>query len=93
MKVYLVENDAKVGEVYVLDRAPDQTTYEEDWVLYPNYQYPGPRFMGTLNVVPSPTERPYASQSEFFKNVPFAPGRVEIRTGHRPGILFTPGGA
>ena len=65
--------------VYVVDRAPNQTVYEEDWVLYPNYQYPGPRFMGMMSVVPSPMEQPYASQSDFFRTVPFAAGSKFVR--------------
>ena len=69
----------KAGEVYVVDRAPNQTVYEEDWVLYPNYQYPGPRFMGMMSVVPSPMEQPYASQSDFFRTVPFAAGSKFVR--------------
>jgi hypothetical protein len=83
-RLYLIERgssgiDHTVGEVYVHDRTPDQTQYVEDWVLYPNYQYPGPQFMGMLNITPSPMERPYASQSDFFRNVPFSAKSKYVR--------------
>ena len=71
--------DHAVAEIYVHDRAPDQTQYVEDWVLYPDYQYPGPQFIGMLNITPSPMERPYASQSDFFQNVPFKAKSKYIR--------------
>ena len=75
----LYENGKLVGEVYVPDRAPGQTQYYEDWVLFPDYQYPGPRFVGTLKIIADPTKRPYTSESDFFKNVPFAPGSKFVR--------------
>jgi hypothetical protein len=78
-RLYLYENNVRVGEVYVLDRPPDATQYVEDWVLYPNYLYPGPRFMAGLQIVASPTEKPYASESDFFANVPFAAGSKYVR--------------
>ena len=79
VKVYLVENGANVGEIYVPERAPDATEYYEHWVLSPNYQYPGPKFMGKMQVTPSPTERPYASEADFFRNVPFPAGSKYVR--------------
>jgi len=78
-RIYLYENGVRVGEVYVPYRAPGQTQYVEDWVLYPNYMYPGPRFIGTLQIVPSPTEQPYASEQDFFQRVPFTTGSKYIR--------------
>ena len=78
-RFYLYENGVRVGEIYVPDRAEGQSEYLEHWVLYPNYMYPGPRFIGALQIVPSPTEKPYASESDFFRNVPFAPGSKYIR--------------
>jgi len=78
-KFYLYENGMRVGEVYVPDRAQGQTEYLEHWVLYPGYMYPGPRFIGTLQIVPSPMEKPYASESDFFQRVPFAAGSKYIR--------------
>ena len=84
VKIYLVEKaatgeDQRVGEIYVHDREPGQTQYVEDWVLYPGYQYPGPSYLGILNITPSPMERPYASQADYFQNVPFAKGSKYIR--------------
>ena len=79
VKVYLYENGVRVGEIYVPDRAADQSQYLEHWVLYPNYMYPGPKFIGALEIVPSPTEPPYASEQDFFRRVPFGPGYKYIR--------------
>src|SRR5438552_2138452 len=78
-RYYVFENGIRVAEIHVVDRPPDATQYVEDWVLYPNYLYPGPRFMGALQIVASPTEKPYASQADFFANVPFAPGSKYVR--------------
>jgi hypothetical protein len=79
LRTYLYENGIRVGEVYVPDRAAGATEYVEDWVLYPNYLYPGPQFIGALQIVPSSSERPYASETDFFQRVPFAPGSKYIR--------------
>ena len=78
-RIYLIENGARVGEVYVPDRTPDQTQYVEDWVLYPNYRYPGPSFLGILNVVPNTSIMPYASETDFFQKVPFLAGSKYVR--------------
>jgi hypothetical protein len=77
--IYLYENGIRTGEVYVPDRVDGQTQYTEHWVLYPNYLYPGPKFLGPMQVVPVTTEKPYASDAEFFKNVPFAKGSKYVR--------------
>ncbi len=78
-RFYAYENGIRVAEIHVLDRPPDATQYVEDWVLYPNYLYPGPRFIGALQIIPSPTERPYASESDFLRNVPFPHGSKLVR--------------
>jgi len=78
-RIYLIENGARMGEVYVPDRAPGETKYVEDWVLYPKYRYPGPSFLGILNVAVSTSERPYSSPADFFQNVPFAAGSKYVR--------------
>ena len=79
IKIFLYENGVRVGEVYVPDRAAGQTTYVEDWVLYPNYLYPGPRFLGALQIVPDAFSPPYASEADFFSRVPFAAGSKYVR--------------
>src|SRR5262245_23415562 len=78
-RFYLYENGARVGEIYVEDRVEGQTHYVEHWVLSPNYQYPGPKFIGKLEIIPSPTEKPYANADDFFRNVPFERGSKYIR--------------
>jgi hypothetical protein len=78
-RIYLTENGARVGEVYVPERAAGQIEYVEEWVLFPNYRYPGPSFMGMLNIIPSATERPYSSQEDFLQNVPFPKGSKYVR--------------
>ena len=77
-KTYLFENGVRVGEIYT-DHVAGQTQYVEDWVLYPNYLYPGPHFNGVLQVIASPTEAPYTSEADFFHNVPFTAGSKYIR--------------
>ena len=79
VKYYVYENGVRVAEIHVIDRPPDATQYVEDWVLYPNYLYPGPRFIGALQIIPSQTERPYASESDFLHNVPFTHGSKLVR--------------
>lgn len=79
VRLYLYENGIRVGEIYAPDRTAGAIEYVEDWVLYPNYLYPGPQFIGALQIVPSPTERPYASEADFFQRVPFAAGSKYIR--------------
>ena len=78
-RTYVYENGVRVGEIYVPEQAVGQAQHEEDWVLYPNYVYPGPQFIGALQIVPSPTEQPYLSESDFFSRVPFAKGSKFIR--------------
>jgi hypothetical protein len=75
----LYEGDSRVGEVFVPQRDPAETRYVEHWVLYPNYRYPGPRYLGALRVVVSTSEAPYASEDDFFRNVPFAKGSKYVR--------------
>ena len=78
-KIGLYENGTKVGEVFVPERSPGQTRYMEHWVLSPNYQYPGPKFIGALEIVPSVTERPYADEADFFANAPWTAGSKYVR--------------
>jgi hypothetical protein len=70
----LYENGTLVGEVFVTPRAPTDRRYTEHWILYPNYQYPGPRFVGELQVTPIPSVAPYADEEEFFRTAPFPDG-------------------
>src|SRR4051812_12770777 len=79
MKLGLYENNVKVGEMYLNPYATGQTTYVQNWVLSPGYQYPGPRFLGALQVIASPTDRPYASEMDFFQNVPWSTGSKYVR--------------
>jgi hypothetical protein len=79
VRIYLYENGIRVGEVFVPERVEGQTQYVEHWVLYPNYMYPGPRYIGALQVVPSMTEKPYDSEADFFSRVPFEKGSKYVR--------------
>ena len=81
IKYHLYENGVFVGEIYVPEREPQSPSYTEHWVLYPNYQYPGPRFIGPLLVAPMPSMRPYESDAEFFRTAPFPAGSkyVEVQ--------------
>ena len=77
--VRLFEAGSLVGEVYVPDRAEGQTQYTEHWILYRNYQYPGPRYVGELLVAPIPSVAPYSSDADFFRNAPFPSGSKYVK--------------
>jgi hypothetical protein len=79
IKYHLYENGSHVGEVFVPERAIDAVSYTEHWVLYKNYQYPGPRFIGALLIAPIPSEAPYADETEFFRTAPFPEGSTYIK--------------
>jgi hypothetical protein len=79
IKFNLYENGSHVGEVFVPERAADALTYTEHWVLYKNYQYPGPRFIGALLIAPMPSMAPYADETEFFRTAPFPEGSTYIK--------------
>jgi hypothetical protein len=78
LKIHLYENGSLVGEVYVPDRLPTQSLYVEHWILYGNYRYPGPTFIGELLVAPIPSMRPYADDRDFLDNAPFPEGSKYI---------------
>ena len=73
-RIYLIENGEKVGEVYVPPRSSTQSQYEEHWVLYPGYRYPGPLNLQQLIIKAEPSERPYANLQEFLTRVPWTEG-------------------
>jgi hypothetical protein len=72
-RIYLYEEGVRVGEVYVPPREEHQTTYEEHWVLYAKYRYPGPNYLRSLVIKAEPTEFPYRDADDFFRRVPFGP--------------------
>lgn len=78
IRTLLYENGIQVGEIYVPERAAGQTQYDEEWVLYPNYRYPGPGFIGSLEIVASPTEKAYESLSDFLQRAPFPKGSKHV---------------
>lgn len=69
LKIYLLEDDVRVGEIYVPDRSDNTTPYEEHWVLYQKYKYPGPQYLRGLAIKADPSEHPYASADDFFRRV------------------------
>jgi len=70
---------AKRRAGFSVDRIPGATQYTQHWVLYPGYYPPGPSFIGALDIIASPTERPYASLADFFQNVPWSQGSTYVR--------------
>ena len=78
-KFNLYENGAHVGEAFVPERPLDAVAYTEHWILYKNYQYPGPRFIGALLIAPMPSMAPYADETEFFRTAPFPEGSTYIK--------------
>jgi hypothetical protein len=75
---YLYESGNRVGQIYVPARAADARHYNEHWVLFLNYVYPGPKTLVTLDVVPAAVS-PYQSEKDFFARVPFAPGSKYVK--------------
>jgi hypothetical protein len=73
LKIYLLEDGVRVGEVYVPPRASTAIQYQEHWVLYNKYRYPGPSYLKGLVVQASPPEMPYASLEDFYRRVPWGP--------------------
>jgi len=70
---------AKRRAGFSVDRIPGATQYTQHGVLYPGYYPPGPSFIGALDIIASPTERPYASLADFFQNVPWSQGSTYVR--------------
>jgi len=76
-KIGLFQNGQPVGEVFVPERATN-AAYTEHWVLYPNYQYPGPMFVGELLVAPIPSQLPRTSVEELFRAAPQGSKHVRV---------------
>lgn len=74
----LYESGNKVGEVFVPYRPAGATHYVEHWVMFPNYVYPSPKSLATLDIVPQATSA-YRDENDFFKRVPFARGAKYAR--------------
>lgn len=71
-KVYLLQDGVRVGEVFVPTRAADAVRYEEHWVLYSKYQYPGPQNLRGLVIKAEPSETPYTDLNDFIRRVPWS---------------------
>ena len=71
LKVYLMRDGVRVGEVFVPERDLNATQYEEHWVLYGNYTYPGPADLRGLVIKAEASERPYRDANDFFRRVPW----------------------
>jgi hypothetical protein len=78
LRVYLYDRDLRVGEVFVPERAPGASHYEEHWVLYKNYEYPGPNNLRGLVIKAESSETPYRNADDFFARVPFRKGSKYI---------------
>lgn len=82
-KFYLVENDRRVGEVFVPTRALGDTEYLEHWVLYPGYAYPGRQYLRGLTIQPAIFEKPYRDLNDFLTQVPWKRGSKYIKVRAR----------
>jgi len=69
VKFNLYQNGQPVGEVFVPQRTTN-VAYTEHWILYGNYQYPGPRYVGELLVAPIPSQAPYENADELLRAAP-----------------------
>lgn len=79
IRILIFQNGRVHGEVFVPERAPEELAYLEHWVIYPDFQYPGPGFIGALMLTPVPSMRPYADTQEFFRTAPFPAGSKYIQ--------------
>lgn len=81
--LFLYENGIRVGEIYVPDRAEGATHYLEHWVLYRNYVYPGPNFIGELLISPlaggTSEENVYRNEADFFRRAAFPIGSKYVK--------------
>lgn len=79
----LYESGLRVGEIYVPERAPAATHYLEHWVLYKNYLYPGPNFIGELLVSPlaggTSEQNVYRDEADFFRRATFPAGSKYVK--------------
>ena len=71
-RIYLLQDGMRVGEVFVPVRATGAVSYEEHWVLYSKYKYPGPQELRGLVIKAEPSEVPYADTNDFFRRVPWS---------------------
>jgi hypothetical protein len=74
----IYQREMKVGEIYVHWRQPEAARYDEHWVLFPEYVYPGPKNLEPVRIVPR-AKSPYASAEDFFRRVEFVRGSKYIR--------------
>lgn len=89
-RIYLIEEGVRVGEVFVPERAADAVTYEEHWVLYPSYKYPGPRNLRGLTIQADPSAKPYRDANDFFRRVPFAAGSKYVHVTATESLVKRP---
>ena len=73
----LLQNGAKVGEIYVPQREPGAINYVEHWVLFNNYEYPGKDPSLVTTIVAGRSN--YESEEDFFKRVAWGPGFRYVR--------------
>jgi|SRR5262245_35410992 len=89
-KIYLIEDGVRVGEVFVPEREPGTAVYEEHWVLYAKYRYPGPNNLRGLVIKAEPSEVPYRSTEDFFQRVPFGPKSTYIHITATESLVKEP---
>jgi len=73
----LLQNGAKVGEIYVPQHEPGAINYVEHWVLFNNYEYPGKDPSLVTTIVAG--RNGYESEQDFFKRVPWGSGSRYVR--------------
>ena len=73
----LLQNGAKVGEIYVPQHEREAINYVEHWVLFNNYEYPGKDPSLVTTIVAG--RNSYESEEDFFKRVSWGPGFRYVR--------------
>ena len=74
----LYESGNKVGEVFIPYPAAGASRSVEHWVMFPNYVYPSPKSLATLDIVPQSTNA-YRDENDFFARAPFEKGAKYAR--------------
>ena len=69
----IFQNGLQVGMIYVPNRDAGATLYAEDWILFPNYQYPNARNQVVTELVPD-MRQSYTSEADFFRRAPWGTG-------------------
>lgn len=88
LRIYLIQNGVRVGEVFVPARDFKATKYMEHWVLYPGYSYISGGGRQNLKIQATNEEPAYRDLDDFYARVPFAEGSKYIQITAEESAFF-----